>query len=328
MTSTWHRRLARAADRVLDPTVVFSFDRTGFSRHAVNFVEGDLEVDLTGQEVLVTGANSGLGKETARQLARRGARVWMLCRSQQRGEEALQELRADTGGDLRLVLVDLSDLDSVDACLDRLPNRVDVLVHNAGVLVDERQLSPQGIETTLATHLVGPFRLTMALVPRLERDPGQAPARIVWVSSGGMYTRKLSVERLARRSGGFDGVKAYADVKRAQVVVSEQLADLLEDRGIASNAMHPGWADTRGVRRSIPTFHRVTRGILRDVEQGADTIVWLAACPRIARETGKLWFDRREVSPYLLPGTEEAPEERRRLWQALLEWSGVGEGSV
>lgn len=322
--SPLHRALARAVDGVLDPTVLLSFDQTGFRRHAVSFLPEDLEVDLSGRVVLVTGANSGIGKATARALARRGAQVWMLCRSEARGEQARQELTAETGGDLRLLVVDVADLDSVAAAARALPvPRVDALVHNAGALLDRRERSPQGLEMTLAGHVVGPFALTAHLLPRLERGAGQEPARVIWVSSGGMYLRRLSVERLARVEGPFDGVTAYADAKRAQVVLSELLAVRLRPRGVVSNAMHPGWAATPGVERSLPTFQRVTRRLLRTPEEGADTVVWLAACRRIGQESGRFWFDRQAVSPWMLPGTREAPAERDRLWQAVVAWSGL-----
>lgn len=313
-------------DRLLDPTIVFAFDRTGYRRHAASFDATDLDVDLRGRTVLVTGANAGIGKETARELARRGAAVWMVCRNEGRGAAARDELASDTlvvtaGGTLHLAVCDVSDLDAVDAMVSYLPvESVDVVVHNAGALVDERTWSPQGVELTLATHLVGPLRMTALLLDRLSKS-----SRIVWVSSGGMYPRRLSVDRLSRREGPFDGVKAYADVKRAQVVMSEMLANRLGRRGVTSNAMHPGWAATQGVQTSLPAFYKATRAILRTPAEGADTVIWLAACPRIATECGKFWFDRAAVSPYLVPFTRESPAERDRLWSAALQWSGLAD---
>ncbi len=328
MSQSFRQTLARAVDTVLDPTIALSFDQTGFRRHAVNFVEGDLDVDLTGKIAVVTGANAGLGREVAAALARRHAQVWMLCRNRERGEAAREELGAETGGDLRLLLCDLSDLSSVDAAAQALPGRIDRLVHNAGVLLDERVLTADGLETTLATHLVGPFRLTCRLLPTLARTPQQDPSRIVWVSSGGMYPRRLSVSRLGRTEGRFDGVAAYADVKRAQVVLSELLATRLAGRGIRSNAMHPGWAATGGVATSLPTFHAITRRILRTPAEGADTITWLAVCERIAGESGRFWFDRRAVDTHLLPGTRESEAERAALWEAVVRWSQLEEAAL
>jgi NAD(P)-dependent dehydrogenase (short-subunit alcohol dehydrogenase family) len=322
--SPLRRHLAAAVDRVLDPTIALSFDRTGFRRHAVGFDPADLDVDLSGRVALVTGANSGIGKATARALARLGAQVWMLCRSAERGEAARRELAAETGGDLRLLIADVGDPTSLAAAVDALPvPAVHLLVHNAGALVDARHLAADGLESTLATHLVGPFRLTRALRPRLS-DPA-APARIVWVSSGGMYTRRLSVDALQRlnQPGPFDGVTAYADVKRAQVVLSAQLASRW---GLHSQAMHPGWASTPGVQRGLPVFYKVTRQLLRSPEEGADTVVWLCACPRLQGEDSGFWFDRRRVSPFLVPGTRHAHSEEERLWAAVEGWADRGAG--
>lgn len=309
-------------DRLLDGTVVLSFDRTGFARHAASHDPADLDVDLSGRAVAVTGANSGIGLATAAALAERGARVHMLCRSAERGEAARRELAERTGGDLVLHRVDVSDPDSVaDYCREPGLERLDVLVHNAGALLDERQLTQDGLEVTLATHVVGPMRLTAGLLPRLTGGP--SPGRIVWVSSGGMYTKRLDLDRLAETDGPFDGVAAYADAKRAQVVLSELLAERLDPAEVTSNAMHPGWAGTPGVVRSLPRFHAVTRRILRSAEQGADTVAWLAACARLEGVTGRFWFDRRDVPTHLLRGTREDTAERQRLWEAVQAWSGV-----
>jgi len=312
------------SDRLLDATVALSFDRTGHARHARGFDPADLEVDLSGRVAAVTGANSGIGFATADGLARRGAQVHMLCRNEERGEAARRQLVERTGGDLRLHVVDLSDAGSVARyCADPGVPRMDLLVHNAGALLSEREATADGLEVTLATHVVGPLRLTLGLLSRMVPGTDGRPARIVWVSSGGMYPKRLSLQRLAATSGPFDGVAAYADCKRAQVVLSELLAGRLDSRLVTSNAMHPGWAATPGVASSLPRFHSLTRRILRSPVEGADTVIWLAACERIEGETGGFWFDRRSVSPYLLPGTRERAVERARLWEQVLAWAGL-----
>lgn len=319
---SWTRWLARAGDTLLDPTILFSFDRTGFARHRQGFDPSDLEVDLAGRVCLVTGANSGLGHATAQALAERGAEVWMLCRSLERGEAARQEIVDRTGHRaVHLAEVDLSSLDSVTRLCETLPlEHIDVLVQNAGVLPGEREESPEGLELTLATNLVGPFALTAGLLGRLQRGRG---ARLIWVSSGGMYSQKLDVATLEQPPGDFDGVAAYARTKRAMVVLSEQLAERLAPQGIAVHCMHPGWADTPGVQTSIPGFWRVTRSILRSSAEGADTVVWLAACDKAAEEPGRFWFDRKARSTYLVPGKRETVAERELLWRSLHQWSGL-----
>ena len=298
-------------DAVLDRSVLFSFDRSGFERHQRGFDPADKEASLRGRVCLVTGANSGLGLEAARGLAERGAAVHLLCRSAGRGAAAREEIARTTGSPAaHLQVVDLSSLESIRAFARRLDaGRVDVLIHNAGLLPQERQLSPEGFELTVATHVVGPFLLTRLLRPRLQ------DARVIFVTSGGMYARRFALDRMLATSGRYDGVSSYAMTKRAQVILSDLWAAELRSSGTVVNAMHPGWAATPGVERSLPGFSRLMEGRLRTAAEGADTIVWLAASRRGGEETAKLWFDRRAVSKHLLPWTREADHERRRLWR-------------
>jgi len=316
-TPRWH-------DALLDRSIVFSYDRSGYERHARFFSDPDAEPerDMQGRVALVTGANSGIGKVTARSLASRGAEVWMLCRSPERGQAARDELADETGSQaLHLAVVDLSDLEDIRRFVEGFErDRVDVLVHNAGVLPAERTITADGLEQTVATNLVGPFLLTRLLRSRLLASDD---ARVIHVTSGGMYSRRLSVERLRTLEGPFDGVKAYAATKRALVVLTEQLAAQFEDSAVSVHAMHPGWADTPAVRTSLPRFYKTTRSILRTPEQGADTAVWLAVAPRTALGSGQLWFDRAPQPTHLLPWTRETGEERDALWTQLCRWTGT-----
>jgi len=305
--------LGRALSCVVDPFIVSSFDRTGFRIHSLTFRAEDLEVDLSGRRCLVTGANSGIGYETALALADLGAEVVLLCRNRERGDEAAARVRQQTGNArISVEAMDVSDLSSVRAAAARLSAApVDVLVHNAGALLDERVETPDGLEATFATHVVGPFLLTRLLRERLEQS---SDARVIWVSSGGMYTRRLDLQDPNWTSRRFDGVIAYAETKRAQVVLSELWAEALRGSSVVVNAMHPGWADTPSVQRSLPRFHRVTRNILRTPAEGADTVVWLVACPRARAWTGRFFFDREQRRTHLLPYTTESSEARRALW--------------
>lgn len=314
-------RLTRLLDSALDRSVVLSFDRTGFERHARDFVAADLDVDLTGRTALITGANAGLGRAATQALHARGATVILACRDRARGEAA----RAELGPRAELELVDMSSTASVRALAARLAGRpLDVLIHNAGALVDAYTPTPEGLELTWATHVVGPWLLTQQLMPSLR-----AGARVIWVSSGGMYTQRLDLERLRRPSPrGFDGVVQYAQAKRAQIILTEQLATRLAAQQVVVHAMHPGWADTGGVRSSLPRFFALTRAILRSPAQGADTIVWLAASARAGQTTGQLWFDRRVVSTHLWPRTEELPGDRARLWDACAEDAARAAGAA
>lgn len=302
--------LRAGLDRLLDTSIFFSFDRSGFLRHAAAFDPDDLAVDLTGRVCLVTGANSGIGFETSVGLTARGATLWMLCRDRGRGEAALRELRRRTGSRrARLALLDVSDPGAIDDFASRFtPARVDVLVHNAGVLPDRRVLSTDGHELTLATHVLGPWRLTRTLLPKLRAS---ADPRVIFVSSGGMYTQRLSLDDCEWQRRRYDGVVAYAQTKRMQVVLAQLLAEELPQGTVS--AMHPGWADTPAVRSSLPRFHAVMRGRLRKPAEGADTVLWLAASEAAQGRSGRFWFDRAVRSPHLLPWTRESEAERDAL---------------
>jgi NAD(P)-dependent dehydrogenase (short-subunit alcohol dehydrogenase family) len=303
----------RIVGAVMDPTVAGSFGRGGFRRHARGFVPGDLDVDLTGRVALVTGGHSGIGRAAAAALACRGAEVRLLGRNPARVEAAVEALRQDTGNpNVRAELLDVSDLDAIRDLASRLDRpRIDILVHNAGILPDVRRESPQGHETTLATHVLGPFLLTRLMLPRLQAAPD---GRVIWVSSGGMYSRRLSLADPEWRTRPYDGVVAYAETKRMQVVLSRLWAGRLRGTTVTSNAMHPGWVDTGAVKTSLPRFHRVMGPYLREAAEGADTIVWLAAAHRIRGVAGRFWFDREARREYWLPGTRETFEEAEALW--------------
>lgn len=305
--------IGKALSYVVDPTIALSFDRTGFAIHSLAFRADDLDVDMTGRRCLVTGANSGIGYETSLALADLGAQVVLLCRKRDRGEDAANRIREQTGNrNVKVEVLDVSDLDAVREVGGRLSREpVDVLVHNAGVLPDERAESAQGLELTFATHLAGPFLLTQILRPALHRAE---QARVVWVSSGGMYSRKLDVRDWNWKKRDYDGVAAYASTKRMQVVLSELLAERHGDEAIFS-AMHPGWADTPSVRSSLPGFYRLTKAILRTPAEGADTVVWLAVSPSAADAAGGFFLDRERRSTHYLPFTTESELERRKLWE-------------
>ncbi len=305
---------ARALSRALDPTIVFSFDRSGFARHALAFDPDDLERDLAGRRAIVTGANSGIGFETALALADLGAQVVLACRSEERGLAARDEIRARTANArVSLERLDVASLADVRAFAARIGQQpLDVLVHNAGVLPEERTETAEGLETTFATNVVGPHLLTQLLRPALERSDD---ARVIWVSSGGMYTRKLDLRDPQWRARRYDGVLAYAETKRMQVALATEWARRAAKSRIRVVSMHPGWADTPAVARSLPRFRRVTKAILRTAAEGADTVVWLAAAPREKLRSGGFYFDRALRTPHLLPFTRERERDRAALWR-------------
>jgi dehydrogenase/reductase SDR family protein 12 len=310
------------ADAALEATVVGSFTDLGLrARRAMGPWEDLDTISLTGRTVLVTGATSGLGLATAQRLARMGAKVAIVGRNVARLASAraeIQDRQADA--DIATYEADLADLAEVRRLADEVharEARLDALVHNAGALLATRALSPQGHEVSYASMVLAPALLTEALLPLLERsadlrtDP-PTPARVILVSSGGMYAQRLDV-RDPESERSYRGSVAYAKAKRAQVVLAECWGARWRDRGLVVHAMHPGWAATPGVHASLPRFERVMGPVLRSPSEGADTIVWLVASSEPGRSTGRFWHDRRARSPYHLPGTRESAEDRARL---------------
>jgi len=310
-------------DTVLDRTVVAGYTNVGYRIRSRGWSASDLP-RMEGKVVLVSGASSGLGLAAAEGFGRLGATVWLLVRSRERGEEARVRITERSGNDdVHVGVCDLSELQSVPQFAARFRDeapRLDVLVNNAGVMTEQRAVSADGIELTFATNVVGPFLLTNLLIPLLRES---APARVINVSSGGMYTQRLRVDDLQTERGEFDGPKVYARSKRAAVILSELWGEQLAGSGVVVHSMHPGWADTPGVRSSLPRFYKLTRPLLRTPAQGADTIVWLGAADEPLRSSGRFWHDRRARPTHVLPGTRETRQERERLLAECVRLSGL-----
>jgi NAD(P)-dependent dehydrogenase (short-subunit alcohol dehydrogenase family) len=325
------RVLGTVLDTALDRAVAPGFSRVGYAvrRHLPTWPDDAAPDALRGRTALVTGASSGLGTATVAGLATLGAEVHLLVRDQVKGRRVLAELRGRIPGSrLHLWRCDVSDLDDVGRFTQRIRaagHRLDVVVHNAGALPGTRQESPQGHELTMALHVLGPVAMTEQLLPQLTDD-----ARVVLVTSGGMYAQRLRDDDPDYLRGDYSGTTAYARSKRAQVELLGALDDRWGPRGVHVYATHPGWADTPGVAESLPLFRAVTRPLLRDADQGADTTVWLAAT-QPAPMPGGLWHDRRPRPPHLLSRTRSTPDQVAGMWAwvrqaARLDQTGRAEG--
>ena len=214
---------------------------------------------------------------------------------------------------------DVSDLDDVRRFAEGLDlERLDVLVHNAGAMPAHRTESPQGHELTMALHVLGPVLMTELLRPALSGHD----ARVLLVTSGGMYGQALRADDPEYLDGDYSPTTAYARSKRAQVELLPVLARRWASAGVGVHATHPGWADTPGVEESLPRFHRLTGPLLRDAEGGADTTVWLAATEPQPR-SGQLWHDRRTRPTHLLRRTRTGDAERDAMWAWVREQTGL-----
>ena len=297
----------------MNPLSIAGFTNLGYRLHARDF--SPITEDLSGQTVVITGGTGGLGRAAAEEVARLGARTVVVGRS----ADKLAAVADESQGSVVGYQADLSLMSEIRDLAGRLleeEERIDVLVNNVGVLLPEREVTAEGIEKTLAVDLAGHFLLTNLLIPRLVESK---PSRIINVTSGGMYAERIRADDLQYERGTYKGSSAYARAKRGQVILTGMWSEMLEGSGVTVHAMHPGWAKTSGVAESLPTFNKLMRPFLRTVDQGADTIVWLAAATEPADRPGQLWFDRSPVEAHLTDRTRETPEERDALWEALAE---------
>lgn len=268
--------------RLLDKSVIASFDRTGFTRHAARFDE--LQPRPLPGITLITGGTSGIGLAAATALDELGARTVLWGRDRERGEGAAASLDRSS-----FTSVDLGCLDTVATEASALEGSLDAVVLCAGAMPRQRVTTDDGHELVWASQVLGHLTLlrTLRALGRLGTD-----TRVVWVSSGGMYLQPLELDNLDRRNG-YQRHTVYANAKRAQVVLNRELATRWPE--VWTAAMHPGWVDTDAVKHSMPVFRALTSPVLRDADEGADTIVWLVADAG-QRPSGGFWFDR-ETAP-------------------------------
>ena len=301
-----------AADAWVFPGVAM-FTRWGYRRG--QSIWSPMSRFLDHKHVVITGANSGLGLATAISLAHAGADLTLVIRNPDNEQTLRDTLLRETGReDIVIEIADLSLMTEVHRLSHRLLDQakpIDVLVNNAGALFNDYGETSEGFERSFALLLLSPYLLTTLLHPLLA---GHAePARVINVVSGGMYTEKLVCKRLIMKPERYNGPRAYARAKRGLTILTELWATQWRGDNIVVNAMHPGWADTPGVASALPTFKKLTQKVLRNAQEGADTIIWLARAKEADKVSGKLFLDREPRTPYLLKKTREAKAERQQL---------------
>ncbi len=255
--------------------------------------------------VLITGSTDGIGKQTALDLARKGARIIIHGRNPQRLQNAKKEIIEKSGNkNIDTLTADFSSLAQVKQMADEILanySRLDVLINNAGVFLLDRELTVDGLEMNFQVNYLSPFLLTNLLLPLLKRS---APARIVSVSSALHSKTILDFENLQGQKK-FDGIQAYALSKLGNIYMTLELAEKLAGSGVTANCLHPGGVDTKMLRTAM----KMT-GI--SVEEGAAPSVYLASSPDVANITGK-YFYHQEIGRF----SEIASDvnARKKLWQ-------------
>lgn len=277
-----------------------NFTKAAYLEHSKNFNPEDMQTKLDGKNCVVTGANSGIGYATAEGLASRGANVYIVCRSKERGEAARSKIQSMTGNkSVYLEVCDLSSVNEIKSFASRFTTKdvpIHVLVNNAGLLEHNRTSTSEGHELNFAVNVLGTYTMTELMLPLLEKA---APdSRVITVSSGGMYTTPLTDDLQFSRCC-FDGVEQYSRNKRIQVALTEKWAETYKEKGIGFYSMHPGWAETPGVAKSLPGFSKSLSGKLRTSDQGADTVIWLALMRKEKLLSGAFYFDRAEAPKHL-----------------------------
>jgi NAD(P)-dependent dehydrogenase (short-subunit alcohol dehydrogenase family) len=276
--------------------------------------------DLDGRTFLITGANTGIGKETARALASRGARVHIACRSEDKGRNAIEEIAAQTGSrELGLLLLDLGDLESVRACAQEFLARgepLHVLINNAGV-AGKHGKTASGFEAAFGANHIGPFLLTSLLLDRIRES---APARIVNVASTAHYgARGIDFDAVRKPTRTITGMREYSVSKLANVLHAGELARRLENTGVTTYSLHPGVVASDIWRRVPWPVRAVMKRRMISPEEGARTPLYCATAPELANQSG-LYYDECAVAQ---PGAAVTASLAAELWRRSADWVGA-----
>jgi NAD(P)-dependent dehydrogenase (short-subunit alcohol dehydrogenase family) len=279
-----------------------------------------MEKTMDGKTCMVTGCNVGIGKQTALNLAKMGARVVMVCRSPEKGEAAMAEIQAKSGNSqIELMLANLSSMAAIRVLAKEYKashDKLDVLINNAGVVPWKRSLTVDGMELTFAVNHLAPFLLTNLLLDTIKAS---APARIINLTSGLHTGGSIDFDDLQSEKK-FGGFHAYKEAKLGVVLFTYELARRLEGTEVTVNTVHPGVIKS-SLGRYAPWYMRIGTFFFKDLETGAEIPTYLASSPEVKQVTGKYFKNKEQV-----PSSDESYDEAiaKRLWDVSAELTGLG----
>lgn len=274
-------------------------------------------MNLNNKLCIVTGANSGIGKETVRAFAQQGAYVVMVCRNEQRAHQAKEELVAHTGhAGIEVMLADLAIQHDVRQLADKISNKfekADILVNNAGIIADEREETLDGIEKTLAVNHLAPFLLTNLLLNHLKKSED---ARVVNVSSEvhRLGAKSFDINDLQLRTG-YSAMRAYGVSKLCNIMFTHELAKRTQGSNITTNSLHPGVVRTQLAEEAnwmMKLFYWIGSPFMRSPQSGAETSIYLATADEIQEQNGQYFRNKKVATPASIAFDDELTE---RLWQ-------------
>jgi len=252
-------------------------------------------MSMEGKICMVTGANSGIGKETAKALSEMNATVVMVCRDKERGEKAREDIINQTGNkNIDLILCDLSSQEQIRKLVTEFKEKyqnLHVLINNAGVMLKKRVISIDGIEMNFAVNHLAPFLLTNLLLDVIKKS---APSRIVIVSSAAHRMAKMDFDDLQSEKKKYRLFRVYGVSKLAVMLFTYELSRKLDGTGVTVNALHPGLVNTNLGRDQSKFSQGFGKAFFKSPEKGAETSIYLASTPDVEGITGKYWIKKEQ----------------------------------
>merc|ERR1719430_1327784 len=274
---------------------------------------------LDGRVVVITGANTGIGKYTAPDMSRRGAKVVLLCRDLEKAEAAAEDIRKETKGEILVYRLDLASLRSVRNCakwMNSSLDKVDILINNAGVMACPEARTEDGFEMQFGTNHLGHFLLTNLLLPVITR--GAPGARIINVSSMAHMMGSMQWEDLNWENTSYSPMRAYSQSKLANILFSKELARRLEGSGVTVYTLHPGAINTEIARHVTEHWgslgawaSHMVRPFIKTVESGSQTTIYCAVEESIGGQSGRYYSECKETRPM---AQADNMKDARRLW--------------